>query len=94
MPLVKSAVLLVITGTRLPIRTLAFSLLRARMRGLASVLVLPSVCSAFAEMLIGVMPRVCAFWCRRSATTRDEPPVVAAAAAPVEVAVTVAELGE
>src|SRR5882762_9805847 len=74
-PLLKSAVLWVITGTRLPIKILAFSLLRARMRGLAKVLVLLSVCSAFAVRLTDETWMVLAFWWLRSDRTRFEAPL-------------------
>src|SRR5882757_3655448 len=80
-PLDNSAVLLVITGTRLPINILAFSLLRARMRGLANVLVWLMVCSAFAVRLTEETWMVLAFWWLRSdRTSPDAPPVVAAPA--------------
>src|ERR1700682_6115700 len=79
-PLLKSAVLLVITGTRLPIKILAFSLLRARMRGLAKVLVLLIVCRAFAVRLTEETWMVLAFWWLRSDRTRLAPPVAPAAA--------------
>src|ERR1700676_1433770 len=94
-PLVRSAVLLVITGTRLPIRILAFSLLRARMRGLASVLVLPTVCRAFAVRLTEETLRVLAFWWLRSDRTRPDAPPVALAVAPfaIDVGLAVKEPG-
>src|ERR1700730_2139247 len=82
-PLVRSAVLLVITGTRLPIKILAFSLLRARMRGLASVLVLPTVCSALAVRLTEETLMVLAFWWLRSERTSPDAPPVAPAVAPL-----------
>src|SRR5882762_10810258 len=81
-PLDSSAVLLVITGTRLPIKILAFSLLRARIRGLASVLVLPIVCRAFAVRLTEETLMVLAFWRLRSDRTSPDAPPVAPAVAP------------
>src|ERR1700688_3407918 len=84
-PLDSSAVLLVITGTRLPIKILAFSLLRARMRGLARVLVLPTVCSAFAVRLTDETWIVLAFWWLRSDRTRPEAPPVAPTVAPLAI---------
>src|ERR1700722_3417364 len=94
-PLVKSAVLLVITGTRLPIKILAFSLLRARMRGLAKVLVLPTVCRAFAVRLTDDTWMVLAFWWLRSDKTSPDAPPVAPAVAPfaIDEALAVKELG-
>ena len=52
-PLPEAVAAVVMTGTRLPIRILAFSLLRARIRGLASTLLLPVVASASTVTLKG-----------------------------------------
>src|SRR5207302_7729064 len=73
--------LLVMTGSLLPISTLAFSLLRARIRGLARVLTRPACFIAFTvtarEPAMLMVPE---FWCDRSGRTSPEVPPVAAAA--------------
>ena len=71
--------LLVMTGSRLPIRILAFSLLRARMRGLARVLTRPACFIAFTVTLSALTPMVLEFWWLRSEST--SPPVLAPVAA-------------
>jgi len=79
-PVPSSATLVVITGTRLPINILGLLLVAARgCGGLAKVLVLPTVCSAFAVRLTEETLMVSAFWWLRSdRTSPDAPPVVAA----------------
>ena len=60
---------MVITGTRLPISTLAFSLLRARMRGLASTLEMPVVLRASMVTDNGETEIVSPLWFFRSLRT-------------------------
>ena len=79
-PAAVGVTLLVMTGSLLPISTLAFSLLRARMRGLASVFTSPACFIAFSVTLSAVIPMVLEFWCWRSESTSPEAPVTAPAA--------------
>src|SRR5579871_1134198 len=64
----------VMTGSRLPIRTLAFSLFFARIRGLASTLLWPIVFSASMLTVSGETLIVLLLWWRRSFQTRLVPP--------------------
>src|SRR5207249_8526674 len=76
-PLAVGVTLLVMTGSLLPISTLAFSLLRARMRGLARVLTRPACFIAFTVTASALRPMVLEFWCDRSESTSPEAPPVA-----------------
>src|SRR5213595_1322726 len=66
--------LLVMTGSRWPMRILAFTLLRARMRGLASVLTRPACFIAFTVTASELIWMVWEFWWDRSESSR--PPAV------------------
>src|SRR4029077_15147867 len=79
-PAAVGVTLLVMTGSLLPISTLAFSLLRARIRGLARVLTRPACFIAFTVTASELMPMVLEFWCDRSESTSPEAPLVAAGA--------------
>src|SRR4029077_17843674 len=77
-PALVGVTLLVMTGRRLPIRIFAFSLLRVRMRGLASVLVRPATFMAFSVTLSGDTWTVWLFWWNRAYRDKAaEPPVLA-----------------
>src|ERR1700744_3442706 len=90
-PAAVGVTLLVITGSRWPMRIFAFSLLRARIRGLARVLVRPFCFIAFNVRLRGLPVMVFELWCRRSDSNRPLAPVPTPAA--TEVGVNVAEVG-
>src|SRR5882724_12396688 len=79
-PAAVGVTLLVMTGSLLPISTLAFSLLRALIRGLDRVLTSPACFIAFTVRARELMPMVFEFWCDRSESTSPDPPAVAAAA--------------
>src|SRR5256885_9674413 len=82
-PEAEGVTLLVMTGSLLPISTFAFSLLRARIRGLARELTRPACFIAFTVTAREpATPTVSQLWCDRSeSSTLPEPPPVAAAAA-------------
>src|ERR1700693_560604 len=79
-PAAVGVTLLVMTGSLLPINTLAFSLLRALIRGLARVLTRPACFIAFTVTLSALRPMVLEFWCDRSESTSPEAVLAAAVA--------------